>query len=73
MSQLANEVFLMPDIVVVGGSLTGLMTALTLSHSPYQVAHIQRQQTIDGGETIRTTTVSAAGFCRAKCRSAISA
>jgi 2-octaprenyl-6-methoxyphenol hydroxylase len=58
---LQNEVFLMPDIVVVGGGLTGLMTALTLSHSPYQVAHIQRHQTIDGGETIRTTTVSAAG------------
>ena len=51
----------MPDIVVVGGGLTGLMTALTLSHSPYQVVHIQRHQPIDGGETIRTTTVSAAG------------
>jgi 2-octaprenyl-6-methoxyphenol hydroxylase len=60
-SQLADEVFLMPDIVVVGGGLTGLMTALTLSHSPYQVVHIQRHQPIDGGETIRTTTVSAAG------------
>ncbi len=51
----------MPDIVVVGGGLTGLMTALTLSHSPYRIAHIQRQQANVDGETIRTTTISAAG------------
>ena len=51
----------MPDIVVVGGGLTGLMTALTLSHSPYQTAHIQRQQGDGNRETIRTTTISAAG------------
>ncbi len=53
----------MPDIVVVGGGLTGMMTVLTLAHSPYQIAHIQRQQINDSGETIRTTTISAAGKC----------
>ena len=51
----------MPDIVVVGGGLTGLMTALTLLQSPYQVAHVQRHQGDDDGEKIRTTTISAAG------------
>lgn len=53
----------MPDIVVVGGGLTGMMTVLTLSHSPYEVAHIQRQHINDNGQTIRTTTISAAGKC----------
>ena len=51
----------MPDIVVVGGGLTGLITALTLSHSPFQVAHIQCPHGNGDGETIRTTTISASG------------
>ena len=51
----------MPDIVVVGGGLTGLMTALTLSHSPFTVKHLQRQKADDDEEKIRTTTISAAG------------
>ena len=52
---------MMTDIVVVGGGLTGLMTALTLSHSPFKVKHIHRQKAHDDGEKIRTTTISAAG------------
>ena len=51
----------MPDIVVIGGGLTGLITALTLSHSPFKVTHVQRQNANDDGEAIRTTTISAAG------------
>ncbi len=51
----------MSEILVVGGGLAGLMTALTLSHGPYQLKHFQCQQGDGSGETIRTTTINAAG------------
>ena len=33
----------MTDIIVVGGGLTGVMMALTLSHSPYKITLLDRQ------------------------------
>ena len=35
------------DIVIAGGGLTGLMMAVTLAHTPYNVTFIDRSSGID--------------------------
>lgn len=49
----------MADIVVVGGGLTGAMMAITLSHSPFSIAHLHPEKSTN--DSIRTTTINAAG------------
>jgi len=51
----------MDDIIVVGGGLTGVMMALTLSHGPFSVAHINRQAPAGHRDSVRTITINAAG------------
>jgi len=51
----------MADIVIAGGGLTGVMMATTLSLTPYEILHIDFKDTSRPADSIRTTTVNAAG------------
>ena len=66
------------DIVIAGGGLTGLMMAVTLAHTPYNVTLIDRSSGIDRSSTSsktepprpahrRTTTIHAAGASMLDC------
>ena len=66
------------DIVIVGGGLTGLMMAVTLAHTPYNVTLIDRSSGIDRSSNSaktepprsadrRTTTIHAAGASMLDC------
>ena len=51
----------MADIVIAGGGLTGVMMATTLSFTPYEILHIDFKDKSRPADTIRTTTINAAG------------
>lgn len=66
------------DIVIAGGGLTGLMMAVTLAHTPYNVTFIDRSSGIDRSSNSpkkkasraadrRTTTIHAAGASMLDC------
>ena len=67
------------DIVIAGGGLTGLMMAITLAHTPYNVTLIDRSSGIDNAAGTnpataastkrdrRTTTIHAAGARMLEC------
>ena len=49
------------DICIVGGGLTGLMMAITVSHTPYQITLLDRSKGTAPVADGRTTTIHAAG------------
>jgi len=51
----------MTDVVVIGGGLTGLMTAIALSHVGPQIHLVDRASTDAAQPDERTTTINAAG------------
>ena len=51
----------MADIVIAGGGLTGVMMATTLSFTPYEILHIDFKDKSRPADSIRTTTINAAG------------